>query len=83
MEEEVEQEAVGEIAWERRGQQWYKHCLLPTARLQLPENHTAAVAAMLVTTGTNFRALRNLKLKFHKIKHVFFLYFASSLTVIS
>lgn len=51
---EQEQEVVEvEQAWERRGQQWSKHFLLLTARSQLPENHTAAAAAMQVTTGIN------------------------------
>lgn len=57
--QEVEVEVVVEIAWERRGQQWYKHYPLPTARLQLRENHTAAAAATLVTTGTSCSVLRN------------------------
>ena len=51
VEGELEQEAV-QVALEKRGQQWSKRCPLPTARSQLPENHTAAAAAMLVTTGT-------------------------------
>lgn len=55
MEGELEQEVVVlvvEVAWERRGQRWSKHCPLHIARSQLLENHTAAAVAMLVTTGT-------------------------------
>lgn len=54
MEGELEQVMVVlvvEVAWERRGQQWSKHCPLHIARSQPLENHTAAAAAMLVTTG--------------------------------
>lgn len=63
MEGELEQEGVVvvEVAWERRRQQWSKRCPLPTARLQLPENHTAAAAVMLVTTGIRLSSLRNVK----------------------
>lgn len=50
-----------EVAWERREQQWSKRCPLPTARSQLPENHTDAAAAMPATTGMSSSLLRNVK----------------------
>lgn len=49
-----------ELVPETRGRHRSKRCPLPTARSQLPESHTAAAAAMLVTTGKSCSSLREM-----------------------
>lgn len=51
------QRVAAELVLERIGRQRSKRCPLPTARSQPPESHTAAAAAMLVTTGKSCSSL--------------------------